>query len=85
MGNIAFTCLPKKHPIETLSTREAEYVAAAEINNFTQYAATSNLDSMLAIEFAKNTVHYERNKYIDLIFHFIRKHARRREYRIYTC
>jgi hypothetical protein len=85
MGDMTFTWLSKKQPIVTLSTCEAEYVAAATYVchaiwlrrllkkiNLTQDVATPiYLDSKSAIELAKNPVHHERSKHIDVKFHFM--------------
>lgn len=90
MGDTTFTWLSKKQPIVSLSTCEAEYVAAAtcvchaiwlrrllEEINFPQGAATEiYLDSKSAIELAKNPVHHERSKHIDVRFHFMREHIK---------
>ncbi|KAJ4756551.1 polyprotein [Rhynchospora pubera] len=87
VGNTAFTWLSKKQPIVTLSTCEAEYVAAATCvchaiwlrqllkeMNFAQEDATQiYLDSKSVIELAKNPVHHERSKHIDVRYHFIRE------------
>ncbi|KAJ4781946.1 polyprotein [Rhynchospora pubera] len=90
VGNTAFTWLSKKQPIVTLSTCEAEYVAAATCvchaiwlrqllkeMNFAQEDATQiYLDSKSAIELAKNPVHHERSKHIDVRYHFIREQVK---------
>ncbi|XP_061376199.1 uncharacterized mitochondrial protein AtMg00810-like [Gastrolobium bilobum] len=86
MGNTAFTWVSKKEPIVTLSTCEAEYVAASWcvchaiwLRNLLskleqgQVGATEiQVDNKSAVELAKNPVNHERSKHIDVRFHFIR-------------
>ena len=90
MGDTAFTWLSKKQPIVTLSTCEAEYVAASwcvchaiwlrnllyELKLQQHEATEIGVDNKLAIELAKNPVHHERSKHIDVHFHFIREHVK---------
>jgi hypothetical protein len=90
MGSTAFTWLSKKQPIVTLSTCEAEYVAAFSCvchslwlhkllkeMNFSQEKATNiRVDNKSAIELAKNPMYHERSKHIDVHFHFIREHVK---------
>ncbi|GMI80006.1 hypothetical protein HRI_001669900 [Hibiscus trionum] len=90
MGDTAFTWLSKKQPIVTLSTCEAEYVAASwcvchaiwlrnllSKMELKQLGATLiQVDSKSAIELAKNPVNHERSKHIDVRFHFIRDHVK---------
>lgn len=85
MGDTAFTWFSKKQPIVTLSTCEAEYVAASGcvchaiwLRNLLskmelkQLGATViHVDNKSAIELAKNPVNHERSKHIDVRFHFI--------------
>jgi hypothetical protein len=92
MGDTAFTWLSKKQSIVTLSTCEAEYVAAAtcvchaiwlrrllkEINLTQDVAIPIYLDSKSAIELAKNSVHHERSKHIDVKFHFMREEVKKK-------
>ncbi|KAL4335379.1 hypothetical protein GQ457_07G009100 [Hibiscus cannabinus] len=82
----------KKQQIVTLSTCEAKYVAAEVATcvchaiwlrklfkeiNFIQHEATQiYIDSKSTIELAKNLVHHERSKHIDVRFHFIREQVR---------
>ncbi|KAJ3686893.1 hypothetical protein LUZ61_016057 [Rhynchospora tenuis] len=93
MGDTAFTWASKKQPIVTLSTCEAEYVAASWCVAHTiwlrnllrelklpQHEATEiQVDNKSAIELAKNPVHHERSKHIDVRFHFIREHIKNGE------
>jgi hypothetical protein len=39
-------------------------------------AMNIRVDNKSAIELAKNLVHYERSKYIDVYFHFIQEHVK---------
>ena len=85
MGNTTFTWLSKKQPIVTLSTCEAEYVAASwcvchaiRLRNLLskmelkqQGAAVIQVDNKSTIELAKNLVNHKRIKHIDIRFHFI--------------
>lgn len=89
LGNTAFTWTSKKQPIVTLSTCEAEYVAASWcvchaiwLRNLLskmalkqQGATVIRVDNKSAIELAKNPVNHERSKHIDVRFHFIRDHV----------
>ncbi|KAJ3701279.1 hypothetical protein LUZ61_004984 [Rhynchospora tenuis] len=90
MGDTTFTWVSKKQPIVTLSTCEAEYVAASSCvchaiwlrkllkdMNFARDQPTEiRVDNKSAIELAKNPVHHERSKHIDIRFHFIREHVK---------
>src|ERR1051325_9015762 len=90
MGNTAFTWVSRKQPIVTLSTCEAEYVAAAwcvchaiwlrrllrKMEQRQENATTILVDNKSAIELAKNPVNHERRKHIDVRFHFIREHVK---------
>jgi hypothetical protein len=92
MRDTAFTWLSKKQPIVTLSTCEAEYVAAAtcvchaiwlirllkEINLTQDVATPIYLDSKSAIELANNPVHHERSKHINVKFHFMREEVKKK-------
>ncbi|GMI79370.1 cysteine-rich RLK (RECEPTOR-like protein kinase) 8 [Hibiscus trionum] len=90
MGDTAFTWLLKKQTIVTLSTCEAEYVAASwcvchaiwlrnllSKMKLKQLAATViQVDNKSTIELEKNPVNHERSKHIDVRFHFIRDHVK---------
>ncbi|KAL2251280.1 UNVERIFIED_CONTAM: Retrovirus-related Pol polyprotein from transposon RE1 [Sesamum indicum] len=85
MGNSAFTWNSKKQLIVTLSTCEAEYVAATScvchaiwlrslLKNlkFAQEGPTGiYVDNKSKIALAKNPMLHERSKYIDTRYHFI--------------
>ena len=93
MGKTVFTWQSKKQPIVALSTCEAEYVAASSCvchaiwlrkllkeMNITQDGPTKiRVDNKSAIELAKNPVHHERSKHIDVRFHFIRENIKNGE------
>jgi hypothetical protein len=90
MRGTTFTWSSKKQPIVTMSTCEAEYVAAAHcvchaiwLRNLLhdmkvpQHEATEiRVDNKSAIELAKNPGNHERTKHIDVRFHFIREHIK---------
>ncbi|KAL0853708.1 hypothetical protein Bca101_058860 [Brassica carinata] len=79
IGEIAFTWMSKKQPIVTLSTSEAEYVAATscvchaiwlrnllkELNLPQEKPTKIFVDNKSAIALAKNPVFHDRSKHID--------------------
>jgi hypothetical protein len=87
LGISAFTWSSKKQQIVTLSTREAEYVAATssvchaiwlrkllkELHMPQEDAMAIFLDNKSALALAKNPVFHDRNKHIDTRYHFIRE------------
>lgn len=93
MGAAAFAWSSKKQPIVTLSTCEAEYVAAAScvchaiwlrnlLGNlkFEQIGATDVfVDNISAIALGKNPIFHERSKHIDTKYHFIRECVGKKE------
>jgi hypothetical protein len=93
MGGTAFTWLLKKQPIVTVSTCEAEYVAASlgvshaiwlrrllqELKCPQLESTEIRVDNKSSIELAKNPIHHERSKHIDVRFHLIREHIKDEE------
>ncbi|KAE8727985.1 hypothetical protein F3Y22_tig00004899pilonHSYRG00012 [Hibiscus syriacus] len=93
MGDIAFTWMSKKQPIVTLSTCEAEYVAATscvchaiwlrnllkEIGLIQEEPTKVCVDNKSAIALAKNPVFHDRSKHIDIRYHYIRECVARKD------
>ncbi|KAE8673808.1 hypothetical protein F3Y22_tig00111772pilonHSYRG00252 [Hibiscus syriacus] len=87
MGDTTFTWMSKKQPIVTLSTCEAEYVAATscvchaiwlrnllnEIGLIQEEPTKVCVDNKSAIALAKNPVFHDRSKHIDIRYHYIRE------------
>ncbi|CAJ2639996.1 unnamed protein product [Trifolium pratense] len=87
IGNTAFTWMSKKQPIVTLSTCEAEYVAATScvchaiwLRNLLKELSLPQkeptkifVDNKSAIALAKNPVFHDRSKHIDTRYHYIRE------------
>ncbi|KAG6411307.1 hypothetical protein SASPL_129387 [Salvia splendens] len=87
MGDTAFTWMSKKQPIVTLSTCEAEYVAAtfsvchaiwlrsllSELGWPQKEPTTICVDNKSAIALSKNPVFHNRSKHIDTRYHYIRE------------
>ena len=96
MGDTVFTWLSKKQPIITLSTCEAEYVAATsavfhavwlrnllkELNLTQEEPTKISADNKSAIALAKNPVFHDRSKHIDTRFHYIRECIARKDVQI---
>ncbi|KAG6402911.1 hypothetical protein SASPL_135125 [Salvia splendens] len=96
MGDTAFTWMSKKQPIVTLSTCEAEYVAAtfsvchevwlrsllAELGWSQKEPTTICVDNKSAIALSKNLVFHNRSKHIDTRFHYIRECVANREIQV---
>ena len=85
IGNTAFTWSSKKQPIVTLSTCEAEYIAAAScachavwLRNLLKTIGILQ-DDKSTIALAKHPVFHDRSKHIDTRFHFIRDSISRKE------
>ena len=86
MGSGAVSWSSKKQQIVTLSTTEAEFVAAAscacqaiwlrrlleELHYHQQGPTPLYCDSSLAIKLSKNPVLHGRSKHIDVRYHFLR-------------
>ncbi|PNX67669.1 hypothetical protein L195_g055750 [Trifolium pratense] len=86
LGESAVCWSSKKQPIVTLSTTEAEYVAAAScacqclwLKNVLDYlhikqdgSITINCDNSSTIKLSKNPIMHGRSKHIDVRFHFLR-------------
>ena len=99
MGNTAFTWTSKKQAIVTLSSCEAEYVAASSavcqgiwLRNVLKYLGFQQenptevyIDNRSAIALAKNPVYHDRSKHIDTRFHFIREHVKNQEVELVSC
>nr|GEY30884.1 retrovirus-related Pol polyprotein from transposon TNT 1-94 [Tanacetum cinerariifolium] len=93
MGKTAFIWASKKQPIVALSTCETKYVLASwtvchaiwlrnllrELKNQQEGPTKIKVDNKPAIELARNPVHHQRSKHIDVRFHFIREHIRNRD------
>ena len=99
MGDTAFTWSSKKQAIVTLSTCEAEYIAANSVVchaiwsrnmlkhlGFPQEKPTEiNVDNRSAIALGKNPIYHERSKHIDTRYHFIREHVKNKEVELFPC
>jgi len=99
IGDTAFTWTSKKQAIVTLSSCEAEYVAANSavchaiwLRNVLKHLGLSQevpteiyVDNRSAIALAKNPTHHERSKHIDTRFHFIREHVKAKEVELVSC
>ncbi|KAH9681844.1 hypothetical protein KPL71_027113 [Citrus sinensis] len=96
MGDTAFTWMSKKQPIVTLSTCEAEYVAATSsvchaiwLRNLLKELSLAQeepteicVNNKSAIALSKNPVFHDRSKHIDTRYHFIRECIARKEVQI---
>jgi hypothetical protein len=97
MGGAAVSWRSKLQPIVTLSTTEAEYVAAVEAgkemkwmrNLMKEFGSPLNAASPLlcnnqsAISVAKNPVHYGRMKHLDLRFYWLRDEVEKGSIAVY--
>ena len=96
MGDTAFTWMSKKQPIVTLSSCEAEYVAATscvchavwlrnllkELSMTQEDPTQIRVDNKLAIALAKNPVFHDRSKHIDIRYHYIRECITRKDVQV---
>ncbi|GJW00849.1 retrovirus-related pol polyprotein from transposon TNT 1-94 [Tanacetum coccineum] len=96
LGNNAFTWSSKKQPFVTLSSCEAEYVAATscvchaiwlrsmlkELHMEQEDATEIYVDNKSVIDLAKNPVYHDRSKHINTRFHFIRECIARKDVRV---
>nr|GEW31223.1 retrovirus-related Pol polyprotein from transposon TNT 1-94 [Tanacetum cinerariifolium] len=96
LGNNAFTWSSKKQPIVTLSSCEAEYIAATscvchviwlksmlkELHMEQEDATKIYVDNKSAIDLAKNLVYHDRSKHINTRYHFIRECIARKDVRV---
>ena len=96
MGTTSFTWMLRKQPIITLSTCEAEYVAATSCvchvvwlrNLLKELSMTQEepieicVDNKLAIALAKNPVFHDWSKHIDTQYHYIRECITRKEVQV---
>ncbi|KAM2718779.1 hypothetical protein EV1_030652 [Malus domestica] len=95
-GDTAFTWMSKKQPIVTLSTCEAEYVAATacvchaiwlrnllkELSLPQEEPTEIYVDNKSAIALAKNPVFHDRSKHIDTRYHYIRECITRKDVQV---
>ncbi|CAL1371869.1 unnamed protein product [Linum trigynum] len=93
LGDTAFTWSSKKQAIVTLSTCEAEYVAATscachaiwlrkllkELNMTQEESTEIFVDNKSALALAKNPVFHDRSKHIDTRYHFLRECVEQKE------
>ncbi|CAL1396308.1 unnamed protein product [Linum trigynum] len=93
LGDTAFTWSSKKQAIVTLSTCEAEYVAATscachaiwlrklpkELNMAQEESTEIYVDNKSVLALAKNPVFHDRSKHIDTRYHFLRECVEQKE------
>ena len=94
MNGAPIDWISKKNPIVTLSTMEAEYIAASETGKSIVWLRqlleeldfgttfTLKCDNQAAIRLLKNPEFYSRSKHISLKFHWIRSHLEEKSFAI---
>nr|GEY33698.1 retrovirus-related Pol polyprotein from transposon TNT 1-94 [Tanacetum cinerariifolium] len=96
LGNNALTWSSKKQPIVTLSSCEAEYIAATscvchaiwlrsilkELQMEQEDATEIYVDNKSAIDLAKNPVYHDRSKHINTRYHFIQECVARKDVQV---
>jgi hypothetical protein len=99
MGSSVVSWCSKKQPIVTLSTTEAEFVAAAvcacqgvwmkrilkELGHSDEGCTTIMCDNSSTIKLSKNPVMHGRNKHIDVRFHFLRNLTKKGTVELIHC
>ncbi len=99
MSSGAIAWSSKKQPIVTLSTTEAEFVAAAgcasqaiwmrrilkDLGHTQEDCTTIKCDNSSTIKLSKNPVLHGRSKHIDVRFHFLRELAGKGEVELVYC
>jgi hypothetical protein len=85
LGGAPVAWSSRKEPVVTLSSREAEYIAASlcafqvtwmvnlveEIIAKSHGAITMRIDNMSTINLAKNSITHGRSKHIEMRFHYL--------------
>ncbi|XP_062005817.1 secreted RxLR effector protein 161-like [Rosa rugosa] len=99
LSSSAVSWMSKKQPIITLSTTEAEFVAAAacacqavwmrrvlrNLNHVQEGSTTIMCDNTSTIKLSKNPVMHGRSKHIKVRFHFLRDLAKDGEVKLVHC
>ncbi|MCI13275.1 putative copia-type polyprotein, partial [Trifolium medium] len=98
-GGAPISCCSRKEPVVTLSTCEAEYIAASlsacqgvwlsnlinEISNVKCDFVTIKVDNMSAINLAKNPIVHGRSKHIEMKFHYLREQVNNEKLKFEHC